>query len=215
MKVAGDYAANGYLHLQNFVPVAVTQQFLAEIREAIDQSDFAPEQLLRSAPPLKRPALEIYGYEHKPLLAFLWGLTPSLSALTGRELLPTYSYFRAYQAGDVCRVHSDRHACEHSLSLTLGYSDDAPWAFEIGRERIEKAESLADDFGSKPSAAILMQPGDGVLYQGVNYRHGRVTPNPNRWSAHVFLHWVDANGRFQDQAFDGRAITARPDFAVR
>jgi hypothetical protein len=46
------------------------------------------------------------------------------------------------------------------------------------------------------------------MYRGVNHRHGRIEPNPNRWSAHLFLHWVDANGPFADQAFDHVAFEA-------
>jgi hypothetical protein len=44
------------------------------------------------------------------------------------------------------------------------------------------------------------------MYRGVNHRHGRIEPNPNRWSAHLFMHWVDANGRFADEAFDKVAV---------
>jgi hypothetical protein len=36
-----------------------------------------------------------------------------------------------------------------------------------------------------------MNVGDAVLYRGVNHRHGRLRPNPNAWSANLFLHWID------------------------
>ena len=51
--------------------------------------------------------------------------------------------------------------------------------------------------------AMAMGVGDAVAYRGVDHRHGRITPNPNAWSAHLFLHWVDPDGPFADQAFDG------------
>ena len=212
MQVLGDYTASGYAHLKGLAPAPVAHELLALIKDDIAHSGYDMQALVRPAPPLARPALELYAYEYKPLLSFLWGLTPAMSMLTGRELLPTYSYFRVYRQGDVCRVHSDRHACEHSLSLTLAYSDGKPWSFEIGGERIEKARSIADQFDDVFSS-IEMQPGDAVLYQGVNFRHGRTTPNPNRWSAHLFLHWVDSAGPFKEQAFDGRAQNAAIDFA--
>ena len=31
---------------------------------------------------------------------------------------------------------------------------------------------------------------------------GRVTPNPNRSSSHLFLHWVERGGKYQAHAFD-------------
>ena len=37
---------------------------------------------------------------------------------------------------------------------------------------------------------------------GVNHRHGRLDPNPNSYSAHMFLHWVDSSGPYADHAFD-------------
>ena len=32
-----------------------------------------------------------------------------------------------------------------------------------------------------------MEVGDAVLYQASHYPHGRIRPNPNAWSAHLFL----------------------------
>jgi hypothetical protein len=58
-----------------------------------------------------------------------------------------------------------------------------------------------------------MKVGDAVLYQGVHHRHGRTTPNPNTWSAHLFLHWVDREGPYRDHAFDGKGDPPRVDFS--
>jgi hypothetical protein len=161
---------------------------------------------------LTRPAFEIYGHHYSPLLFFLWGLTPTMSQLIGRELLPTYDYFRIYREGDLCRVHSDRYACEHSLSLTLDYSDGVPWDLEIGKVRQEPSSTVADDWGSETFSSLSMEVGDAVLYQGVHHRHARTSPNPNAWSAHLFLHWVDRDGPHAQHAFDGRASRSGVNF---
>jgi len=52
--------------------------------------------------------------------------------------------------------------------------------------------------------ALSMNVGDAVAYRGVEHRHGRTMPNPNRWSAHLFLHWVDPQGPHAERAFDGK-----------
>jgi hypothetical protein len=57
-----------------------------------------------------------------------------------------------------------------------------------------------------------MNVGDAVLYQGVNHRHGRLSPNPNGWSVHLFLHWVDRDGPYRDQAYDGQMANAKANF---
>jgi hypothetical protein len=36
-------------------------------------------------------------------------------------------------------------------------------------------------------------------------------PNPNRWSAHLFLHWVERDGPYAEHAFEG----ADPEGAVK
>jgi hypothetical protein len=48
--------------------------------------------------------------------------------------------------------------------------------------------------------------------EGDYVKNGYATPSPNRWSAHLFLHWVDPQGPHADQAFDGRGIPEPVDF---
>ncbi len=172
---------------------------------------------LTQAPVSKKSTIEIYGFLWPSLLGFHWGLTPAIEAAAGVRLLPTYSYFRTYQRGDVCKIHIDRPSCEHSFSLTIGYSDDKPWALCVGEkqwtEEAMKAHPMTDDFGEEAYSGFAMQPGDGVLYKGCERRHGRVDPNPNRWSAHLFLHWVDRDGPNAEWAFDKQRVFTDGDFA--
>jgi hypothetical protein len=212
MKVHGDYHTSGYAHIEGLLPGQVAHEFLAQLKASLEESKVPLRGFLREGQMLKRPALEVYAQQYKPMLAFLWGLTPTMSQLTQRELLPTYSYFRVYREGDVCWVHSDRFACEHSLSLTLAYSDGKYWPFEIGRDRLTQVRPVETTFQEDAYNTVNMVVGDAILYQGVTYRHGRVTPNPNRWSAHMFLHWVDSAGPYRQQAFDGKATQGAVDF---
>jgi hypothetical protein len=138
------------------------------------------------------------------MTTFLWGLTPIVSQVVGRDLLPTYDYLRIYREGDICRVHHDRPSCEHSLSLTLDYSDGVPWNLDLGQKESTPSAKVDEDFGGEPFCSMKMEVGDAVLYRGVNHRHGRLSPNPNGWSVHLFLHWVDRSGPYRDHAFDGR-----------
>lgn len=151
---------------------------------------------------LRKNALEIHGRDYTPLLGLHWGLTSIVAEKAASELLPSFAFFRLYFAGDICRVHSDRPACEVSLSLTLAYSDDLPWDLCIATNRAEDRNLVVDDFDGEPPEAFTTMPGDAVLYYGSSHRHGRVTPNPNRWSAHVFLQWVTKNGPYEREAFE-------------
>ncbi|MBS0214081.1 MAG: hypothetical protein JSR26_13040 [Proteobacteria bacterium] len=163
-----------------------------------------------------KPCYEVSCMQWPVLLTFLWGMTPRIEQIAGVRLLPTYSYFRTYQRGDVCRIHADRPACEHSLSLTLAYADGIAWPLEVADSPVAQAQRQTVrgdvDFGDEAHAGLTMNPGDGVVYHGHDYRHGRTTPNPNRWSAHLFMHWVDRDGPYRDQMFDGKPMLGPVDF---
>lgn len=206
MNVTGDYQADGYALVEEFIPREVATALVQRLEADLKASGQSFDKFAQKLDLMNKPTVEISGHHYPPLLAFLWGLTPIVSHLTGRELLPSYDYFRIYSAGEILRVHSDRPSCEHSASLTLFYSDDKSWPLDIASERTEGPDYLKDDFGEEPHASLRMMPGDAVLYQGVNHRHGRATPNPNRWSAHLFLHWVDRDGPHADHAFDAKKL---------
>lgn len=199
------YRSNGYTALEQLFPPIVLQRFYKRMQQILDfrnSPQFVSQTWLNT-----KPAIEVYSLHYPPMSAFHFGLTPVASELAGCDLLPTYAYFRAYQQGDICVVHSDRPACEHSMSLMVELADDIPWPLCVGHEeRSGKPPEPRRDFGDEAYTAIPMRAGDAVMYRGVSHRHGRVDPNPNRWSAHLFLHWVDSNGPHAGEAFDRPAL---------
>jgi hypothetical protein len=207
MQIEGDYNRDGYAVARELITPDMARAFMAMLKEDLP-GPLAPSQG-EVLPVLKRHTTEIYGGDYPPMLALLWGLTGTVELIIGQKLVPTYSYFRFYREGDVLRVHSDRPACEHSVSLTLDYSDNVPWPIEVARQPVAQALPITDDFGAEPYASVAMQVGDALVYRGTTHRHARITPNPNGWSAHIFMHWVDPSGPHADQAFDGVG-TPRP-----
>lgn len=211
MELTGNYWADGYAKVEGLVSPEICAAFLERLKADLGPNPVNLSGVTQFPNLLERPALEVYGHHYYPMAFFLWGLTPTISRIVGKDLLPTYDYLRIYREGDVCRVHSDRYSCEHSLSLTLGYSDGKTWDLQVEPERSDPSAKVDRDFPAN-FASVGMEPGDAVLYQGVHHRHGRTEPNPNRWSAHLFLHWVDREGPYREHAFDGR-IPANVDFA--
>ena len=202
MELVGDYDRDGFAHVKGLIAAEIAQAFMMSLKAAtrgvpipLSKPQFRPAVL-------QRAAFDVSAQTFQPLNFFLWGLTPTISRLLGRELLPTYSYFRIYRQSDICRVHSDRPSSEHGLSLTLAYSDDKIWDLQVGRERTESLYPLAEDFGTMDYASIGMEVGDAVIYQASHYAHGRITPNPNAWSAHLFMFYVDRDGPYREHAFD-------------
>lgn len=206
MKVEGNYERDGYALLRELISVEVARAFMTQLKNDLPPGPIAPTPGELS-PVLKRHATEIYSGDYPLMDSFLWGLTTTITEVAGRRLVPTYCYFRLYREGDICRVHSDRPSCEHSVSLTLDYSDGVVWPLEVATQRSGRHEKpITDSFGSEPHKSLAMQIGDAVLYKGTMHRHGRVSPNPNGWSAHLFLHWVEPDGPNGAYAFDGAGI---------
>ncbi len=47
-------------------------------------------------------------------------MIPIMKAKTGLELIPTYSYTRLYEKGNILKRHKDRPSCEISTTLHFG-----------------------------------------------------------------------------------------------
>jgi hypothetical protein len=107
--------------------------------------------------------------------------------ITGLQLLPTYSYARFYRTGDELSKHLDRKACEISASITLSY-DSGLWP-------IWASESTDPTDNPKP---FMLEVGDALIYRGMEINHWREKYTEGNWQCQVFLHYVDANGKYKD-----------------
>lgn len=120
-------------------------------------------------------------------------LQREIEAASGLSLFPTYSYFRVYKRGDTLAKHSDRPACEVSVSLCLGFEKAKSWPIWIE--------------GPQGTSCIELGPGDALLYRGIECPHWRPAFDGNR-HAQLFLHYVDQNGPTAEWKFDKRVSTA-------
>jgi hypothetical protein len=115
----------------------------------------------------------------------LLSLTEKVSRIVDRELYPTYSYSRMYYTGASMRPHTDRAACEFSMSICLG-GESWPLWFQLDRP-----------------TPVTLDPGTAVLYKGLEVTHWR-EQYTGTGCVHTFLHWVDANGPYADWRYDRR-----------
>ena len=117
-------------------------------------------------------------------------LLRTVEKATGLQVFPTYSYFRLYKEGDALGRHSDRPSCEISLTVCLGYEGSGPWPIWIE--------------GSRGVVSVSLEPGDGLLYRGIECPHWR-SPFEGSRLAQVFLHYVDQRGPYSNWKFDKRS----------
>jgi hypothetical protein len=124
-------------------------------------------------------------------------LHPIIEKHTGLSLHPTYSYYRVYRNGDSLDHHTDRDACEISVTVAFNYSYD-------------KSEYQWPIFiDGNP---ITMSPGDIAIYRGIDLDHWRepFTYPEDAWQVQAFLHYVDANGPYSNLIYDTRPSLGAP-----
>ena len=125
-------------------------------------------------------------YDFLPFVKLLVELLPRLSTEIGEPLLPTYSYARVYRHGEILERHTDRPACE--VSVTLNLKKDTEWP--IFFKRLDGKE-----------VSLELNPGQGAMYYGYEMEHWREAYTGEEF-VQVFLHYVRANGKFDWAYFD-------------
>ena len=122
------------------------------------------------------------------------------------DLHPTYFYERFYYAGQELKRHSDRPACEISVTLQISTNLKEPW--DIWFQKPDGKET-----------SIKMKSGDAVIYKGCEREHWRFPMKSNynilqnkinklkkkeddTYLHQIFFHYVDAQGPFVHYAYD-------------
>ena len=104
-------------------------------------------------------------------------LTPLFSQISGKNLIPTYSYFRKYFQTNSLKKHQDRPACQYSATIQFNNSKDESWPIWIQDK-------------NKEDIKCLPKLGDIIFYMGEKLPHWREELKYEH-SSHLFLHWVD------------------------
>jgi len=107
---------------------------------------------------------------------------PVIEKKSKLKLFPTYTYWRYYVYGATLDKHTDRPACEISVTACIKKYDD--WPIIVEDKKFELNE------------------GDAILYNGVSQKHWRPGIYKGSGMAQVFLHYVDQNGPYKDHAYD-------------
>ena len=137
-------------------------------------------------------------------------MIPIMKAKTGLELIPTYTYTRLYENGDILKRHKDRPSCEISTTLHLG-GDEWPIFLDPSGQNF-----VIDEFkqihkpGAPKGVRVDLKVGDMLIYSGCELEHWR-EPFAGNVCSQVFLHYNHANGPFaKTNLLDGRPLLGVP-----
>jgi hypothetical protein len=98
------------------------------------------------------------------------------------KLFQTYAYWRYYVFGATLKKHTDRPACEVSVTACIKKYDNWPIVVE--------------------GTFFELEEGDAVIYGGCDQEHWRPGVYKGEGMAQVFFHYVNQNGSFTHHAYD-------------
>ena len=133
-----------------------------------------------------------------------------------------YTFYRIYKPGDILFKHTDREACEISITLSLRKrgniwpiyfnntdyktreGDNIEYIAPLQNPNIDDASSTKEILENMykehigDTTSIMLDEGDEVIYRGCELVHWREAYNEGTKLAQVFLHYVDANRQFTE-----------------
>ena len=171
---------DSYVILDNFVDAERAQALASEMQEMYEKYPFSfhnDEQCPGS--------LAIY--DMWSFVELLVEKTPLIASVMEEPMFPTYSYARLYKKGELLARHTDRVACEVSVTLHLG-SDGVEWPIYFEKP-------------NKETVSLSLKPGQAVVYLGCVAPHWRDAYDGNDYRQ-VFFHYVRARGENKHHYFD-------------
>jgi hypothetical protein len=133
-------------------------------------------------------------------------MRPIMKAKTGMELIPTYSYTRLYEKGNILKRHKDRPSCEISTTLHLGGNEWPIFLDPTGADNVIDEYKNIHKPGAPKGVRVDLKVGDMLIYSGCELEHWR-EPFEGTVCSQVFLHYNHANGPYaKTNLFDNRPM---------
>ena len=135
-------------------------------------------------------------------------MRPIMKAKTGMDLVPTYSYTRLYEKGNILHRHKDRPSCEISTTLHLGGEEWPIYMDTTGANNILSGRETTTIVkpGAPKGIQVDLKVGDMLIYSGCELEHWR-EPFEGNVCSQVFLHYNHANGPYaKTNLFDKRPL---------
>tara|TARA_R110000803_G_scaffold142653_1_gene208908 strand:- start:818 stop:1366 length:549 start_codon:yes stop_codon:yes gene_type:complete len=103
---------------------------------------------------------------------------------SGKDLLPTYTFWRCYTKYSDLKKHTDRPSCQISVTVNIS-GDGTRWPIFM------------------EGTPIHLNIGDAAIYLGCKVPHWREEFSGD-FQVQAFLHYVDKHGEFKDYYMDKR-----------
>ena len=146
--------------------------------------------------PKKEPDITIYEYYADPLLeVMLETVQNKVEEATDLSLIPSYSFSRVYMEGEELKSHTDRPACEISVTVNIATVGEISKIY-MQNEAGEKSYDL--------------NVGDALIYRGCEVVHRRETLSAGMLAVQIMLHYTVDNDEHNPYKFDERINLGYP-----
>ena len=168
---------DGYLIIKNFISKSIAKKHADTFQYAYEQNLLTDDEQVSNS-----------SISYNPKLAkdLQYEKCNAVSSIIGSKVLPTYCFARMYRKGNVLKKHTDRPACE--ISLTLHLNGDRSWPIWITTPK-------GNDVG------VELESGDAMVYLGCTAPHWREEYLGDNYSQ-VFFHYVREEGSCSSHAYD-------------
>ena len=201
----------GFVIIRNFFPkdiVEISQNYLRFKYNKIQTFDKLRE-LARTTISMSDPGDGYSFYTDDFTECLLLNSQKKLEEFLQVDLFPTYSFCRIYEKSNTLEPHTDRYACEISVTCPALLSDDHPSIIYIANYIINydhyvdnrPSYDMVKEYGSYTRVELF--PGDIMIYKGIERLHWR-EPLESDHLIQFFMHYVLANGQYANEKFNKR-----------
>ena len=182
------FSTDKYAVIKGFIDPDMTSTVSRYMEYAFAQGAFvrAPDPVTTS----------FFIYADPLIETLLYNCRGKIEGITGKQLYPTYSYARLYFSGDALKPHTDRAACEYSVTVNVANVGES-WPMWVHAPDADRQ-------------AIVLEPGDAIVYKGCEVVHWRQKAEDNKITAQFMLHYVDQNGESAKHKWDMRPSLGIP-----
>jgi len=193
------------------------------VKDLLDPND------LRCEPPIKKGSYsykgDINNFTYEPVESQVVGTTSrynwpyykkihsqireKIEKIIDKKLYETYYYDRFYNPGHELKKHTDRDACEISVTFHISSNVSNPWPIWIkSSDKYEDLKTKKNIIERGKNVSLILNPGDGMIYKGCERPHWR-DPLPYEYELtsrgskivvedlyyhQIFFHYVLADG---------------------
>ena len=135
-----------------------------------------------------------------------------LEQVIGRKLYNTYYYDRFYFPGQELKKHTDRPACEISVTIHVSTNIKESWPIWIKTPDTFEDKTMKTLITSGENRSVHLEAGDGMIYKGCERPHWRdpmpglleskINKDESLYYHQLFFHYVLQDGIRAHHAWD-------------